>query len=157
MRRTGKTGENERMTIALEYHQRPEFRGLAELQDLSFSKHFQVEPDEPSIVLFEVEVPLHAPPLTAPTGPLNSSSFFFGLGVAPRGRRIALVGLPLEGASGEEQPAAATPQRQRRPTALPSCVALRRFISLSECRLKVKPLATPSLGVWLRAAELATT
>jgi len=47
------------------------------------------------------------------------SSSLFGLGVAPRGRRIALFGPAPLGASGEEHPAAATPQRQRRPTALP--------------------------------------
>jgi len=43
-----------------------------------------------------------------------------GLGVAPRGRRIARCGAAPRGASGEEQPGGRrAPQRQRRPTALP--------------------------------------
>ncbi|PLJ77372.1 MAG: hypothetical protein B7L53_06520 [Thermofilum sp. NZ13] len=59
-----------------------------------------------------------APPFLPPLAPLNFSSSFFGLGVATRGRRIALFGPAPLGASGEEHPAAATPQRQQRPTAL---------------------------------------
>jgi len=68
---------------------------------------------------------------SAPTGPLNSSLSFFGLGVAPRGRRIALVGLPLSGPPGRSS---------RRPPRLsgsggqlpyPLQAVLQGFISLS--------------------------